>query len=98
EPAYVGDVLVRRGDLTQAVEQLCSDARRVLHEAALEKVEGRQPGDAGERVASEGASVRARRPVHLFGPGDKRPQGQARGDSFGEADDVGVDAPVLDGQ
>ena len=37
------------------------------------------------------------RPVHHVGPRDDRTQRQARGDAFGQADDIGHDVPVFDG-
>lgn len=69
----------------------------ILHGFALDDVQRGEGGGDADGVAAEGAGVGARNPVHDLGAGHADAEGHAGGDAFGDADDVGLDAGVLDG-
>ena len=81
----------------EALEHLFADGGGVLHAFAFEDVHGGEGGGDADGVAAEGAGVGAGDPVHDFGAGHADAERHAGGDAFGDADDVGLDAGVLDG-
>ena len=67
-------------------------------EAALEQVDRRERGGAGDRVAAVGGAVRAGPPrLEQVRPGDHRAERHPGRDALGGQQDVRLDAPVLDG-
>src|ERR1700728_2847937 len=83
--------------VVQAREHLLALSFSVGEALALEDVDGRERGGDADGVAAEGGGVGARFPVHDGGAGHADAERHAGGDAFGHADDVGLDAGVLDG-
>ena len=87
----------RSRERPQPGHRLLAAGRGVVDEAALEQVDRRERGGAGDRVAAVGRAVGARAPgLEQLGPGDHRAERHARGDALGRQQDVRLDAPVLD--
>ena len=85
-------------DFAKSVLHRGADPSRVLHQSVLEQVERRQTRGACDRVAAESAAVRPGRPAHLLRARDERAERKPGRDALGQADDVRLDTPVLDGQ
>src|SRR6266702_3987087 len=92
--AYIG-ILLNPG--MEARQHPSADCGGVLQAFALENVEGGERSGNGHRIAAKRAGMRTRRPVHDFGARHADAQRHSRRNALGDADDVGLDAGVLDG-
>ena len=98
EAADFVDDRVAGGEVEKAGLELPTSAKGVGHVFGGDEGESFEGGRAGDGVAAECGSVAAGGPIHDAGGGDDRAQGEAVGDSLGQAEDVGVDAPVFAGE
>src|SRR5580698_10487563 len=95
--AHIANERVRLLPTLKALEDLSADAGGVVDGAVAEDFHGGKRSRDADRVAAEGRRVGAGHPIHDFGTGHANAKGHAAGYAFGHADDVGLDAGVLDG-
>ena len=97
-PADVADPVVLGGDRAEPGHQLRAADRGVLDESLVaDRLEHREPGRAGDRIAAVGRPVGAASPALLeVAARDDGRQRQAVGDRLGDAHDVGHDPGVLE--
>ena len=100
ETAHLGDDAVLLLQLADAGLQLLAagdhvgEERRVRHD-----LDGGERGRAPHRVAAVRAAVAAGGPLVVeLAAGAERGEREAAGDALGHADDVGLDAVVIDGE
>ena len=98
QAADVGDEAVEPADQRpQAGERLLAARGGVRDEPALEQVDRRERGRAGDGVAAIRRAVGAGTPaLEQLRAGDERAERHAGRDALGRQQDVGLDAPVLD--
>ena len=86
--------------LADAGLQLLAAGVDVVEETRLaHHLDGRQRRRAAHRVAAVGAAVAAGRPLVVeLAASAERGEREPAGDALGHADDVGLDAVVLDGE
>ena len=100
EPAHLGDDVVLVLQLADAGLQLLAAGVHVGQERRIgHELDGGQRRRAAHRVAAVGAAVAAGRPLVVeLATGAERGEREAAGDALGHADDVGLDAVVVDGE
>ena len=93
--ADVADDRVLLLQFPHAGHQVLADDGRVGSQLRLQQANRRDRRSTGDRVAAEGARVRARRPGHHVRPGAGHAERQARRNALGDGDDIRLEADVI---
>ena len=96
--ADIADTIVLAHQLFQTAFQIATYLGTVSNQFSLKQFNRFQRRGARDRVAAKRRGMRARFPVHQISPRDTCAQRQSRGNSFGDADDVRLDAVMLQGK
>ena len=95
--ANIADDFVFLGPARGLAQDEIAYAGSVRDVSAFEEIHGGERGGDADGIATKSGSVRAGRPVHDFGFGDDGTERHAGSDSFGDAENVWLDAGVVHG-
>src|SRR6185312_3636707 len=86
------------GPISEALEHVVANFGGVFQQALVfDHVERSESSGQADGIASEGGGVGAGDPVHDFGAAHGDAERHAGGNALGDADDIGLDAGMLDG-